>query len=302
MADKDLDKPENKGLKALAGKYFGPDSHGTSLGMNIGEGIFRGLRWGKESNSLPNYAMPFAATVLVCEVIALGYGGGVNDVSVPADPAMAVRTEAAAQGYNALRFQNRNGDHLYLLTRTDAGYRLYSAPAGAGTDVRFLPVTKQMDAWRTVGEIARSYTALANAMAGDVTQIPDNIPATVGFERVSPLYQGTGETFRIGDNMADSADAPQFTVQDARNAADFWTRTATAIAAGEYASGAVQGVQDAPAWREDGLGSRAALWGQMVLLGYAGFATLGLAGGVISGVAASRRRAGRQNTKTLKKG
>lgn len=295
MADKDLDKPENKGLKATAGRWFGPDSSGRNFGGHVGSGILRGLRWGTPENKALNYMMPFAATMLVTEIIALSSGGPVHDVTVPADTAMQVRTQADADGYNAVRFEYRD----VLLTHTGDGYRLFTAvaPDGKpdGPDTRFDPVERQVEAWQIVSSIAQEYTRMAEAMAGNVAQTPDHIPQVLQFERISPVYQQDQKSFRVGDNLIPAQPGAQFTLGDARAAAAFWTQTATAIAAGQYAIGDGQGIEGGPNLNDSKIGEKMQQWGSLVLMGYAGCAGLGLLGGAVAGVASSRRRS-RQTT------
>ncbi len=233
MADQDRDKPENKGLKAAMMRSLSA----SDLARDAKGGALRGLRFGNKRPSFENYAMPVCLVLLGTQIAVLGTMGGSQDLTPPHDAAVS----QGQDGYAAVQMDAQGEHHarIIVLTRGEGGtYQIMQTNDGLdSTDHDLYLVDKQIDAWRIAAGIAHQYQIIVQAMSGNVLNLPDQVPAIIRYEGLSPIFQseGSGRLYRIGDNKIE-AQTGTFTLAEAQRAAEFWTGISTQIAAGHYAT------------------------------------------------------------------
>lgn len=291
MADKENDKPENKGLGRVTSTLFRKNSDGESLAGEIGKGVKRGLLLNIGTTYRPLYgtAIILPSLLFSVAVTTLPMNG---ELVTPEDPAMTDATMTYGfsdeAGYQAVRMQERD---VVLVKDENSVWRVYLAEKDRQGDIELRFVDNRYEAYGYVrGAVAAMQTQIA--AYENYRRIAGNEGELVQFDAVTKRYEHE-EGFRraaAGEHAVDAAN-----MRDAfQQAVASWTQAAADINVGGYGfrddATPVQTMAERP--QIEAL----ELAGDMLKLFGLPLAGLMLGAAAIGGAAGGRRQ--RRNTKT----
>jgi hypothetical protein len=305
MAVKNRDKEEFNGVAGLKNKYLGIDSEGRSVAKNTLRGLKRAGSFGMDAKNDNNGWLALTAlqvmAVFVGSILVTEDYGTHIDVDVAHDTQLHTDI-GETNGVQVYHVPNNNkfGEaDKYMLVNTDDGFQLYVSNSQEEitpeSDNRFTLVTDRFEAAAISGEMVARYSQYEE---GQLMPF-DTTPSRIHYEGISPAYYETDESMREVYHAAYEMSSIH------RIADEFEFYGSVNIEADPIAWGEAHEQFLDPDYSNQAMGLRNADHfssgssqimdaGQTWLSIYAGLVGLGLAGGGVSGVNASRRRFNKQ--------
>lgn len=290
MADKENDKPENKGLGRVKATLFKENSDGQSLAGEAGKGLKRGLLMNIGTEYRPIYATPIVlgSMVFATAITCLPMHG---ELLTSEDPAAVDTTLSYGfsenAGYQAVRLQDED---VVLVKDENQVWQVYLAQRDQQGDIELTFVENRHEAYSYVRSVVDAMQAQVSAYE-NYRRVTSTDGELMRYESVTKGYD-YDDDFRRGavngqmveaDNMRDMF----------QQAVTSWQQAAQQIDAGGYGfredSTPVQRMDERP--QINGFG----LAGDMLKIFGVPLAGMMLLGGAIGATNSGRRQ--RRNTK-----
>ncbi len=233
MADRDTDKPENKGLRGFFNKRRKMDGAGHVFGQEF-KSILMSDRLDSAAFGVPIlFGVIFAGPVLLMHdtTVMRDY---TPDLSLSHGIAAEPSTEAGASSYTAITADD--GKTGYMLVSDQGRYRLYSFDISQNqANERVMTyVADQDDAWHIIRNTADQMVQGLRAASDPQASPPSQNIETVRFSEISGVLSEGDHIRRYGEGIAD-ADADYSSMRERFEAqSTLWLNASQAVFNGQY--------------------------------------------------------------------